>query len=210
MAERALVSTSEVENRGPSTDTSDDPASSLRAAALLSRKSKRRNPPSDSTVSLPPQARPVPTDSSIQLDYGQDDIASSPPDVPMDPVNTPANSKPEVSFQDMEDGQLREEGEISESEGPNSTPPSPKRAAYPPRLSNRNDSPPRDTRPSTPPRLAYPKVESPTHNLLNRIGDPISEDPDVSFADTSLLVDADHVRPGLASSYKNLSCHWDY
>ncbi|KAJ7069770.1 hypothetical protein C8F01DRAFT_1113918 [Mycena amicta] len=71
----------------------DDPASSLRAVALLTL--KRRKP----TDGLP--QRPTNDDPSVQLDYGQDDLKESPNDVDM-PL----------------EGQYREEGEISDSEDP--------------------------------------------------------------------------------------------
>ncbi|OBZ68743.1 hypothetical protein A0H81_11119 [Grifola frondosa] len=94
----------------------DDPAASLRAAALLTLKSKRRKPLSASDA-----PRPVAVPPSIQLDYGQEEpsgassIASSP-------------AAPPASI-DVDDGQTREEGEISDSELP------PARVCKPPRVS---------------------------------------------------------------------------
>ncbi|KAF7365121.1 MADS-box domain-containing protein [Mycena venus] len=97
-----------VENGARSPVASDsDPASSLRAAALLTLKSKRRKPVVDTSGASGLSQRPPPADTSVQLDYGQDDISSSPTDVAMPPAQLKL---------DPEDGQLREEGEISDSE----------------------------------------------------------------------------------------------
>lgn len=108
---------------GPSDDitspsasgSSSDPASSLRAAALLTLKYKRRKPnveTSSSVLSL----RPVPLDNSPQLDYGQDE--PSPPrsgPVPT-PTTTSTPPQPTSALMDDKDSQVREEGEISDSE----------------------------------------------------------------------------------------------
>ncbi|KAG6335559.1 hypothetical protein ID866_3522 [Astraeus odoratus] len=104
------------ENHQTSSDPSSssnlmDATSSLRAAALLSRKRRR----------IAPDALLRPTlESSPQLDYGQDDSTSgqvSPADVK--PTPQPQISRASTSTlthtPDAEDGQ-REEGEISESE----------------------------------------------------------------------------------------------
>ncbi|KAF7346436.1 MADS-box domain-containing protein [Mycena sanguinolenta] len=155
-----------VENRAKSPVASDsDPASSLRAAALLTLKSKRRKPNVDTSG----PSRPLPTDTSVQLDYGQDDIGSSPTDVAMPPLK-----------RDPEDGLMREEGEISDSEEAQSKPAASKRALNTPTVV---------------------KVESPTHNLLDRIRDLPNPGPSLSpvpFGE--IIIDADHVRPGLSSS----------
>ncbi|KAJ6508671.1 hypothetical protein C8R45DRAFT_449537 [Mycena sanguinolenta] len=153
-----------VENRANSPVASDsDPASSLRAAALLTLKSKRRKPNVDTSG----HSRPLPTDTSVQLDYGQDDIGSSPTDVAMLPLK-----------RDPEDGLIREEGEISDSEEAQSKPAASKR--------------PLDT-----PTVV--KVESPTHNLLDRIGDPPNPGPSLSpIPFGEIVIDANHVRPGLS------------
>ncbi|KAJ7175950.1 hypothetical protein C8R46DRAFT_1080160 [Mycena filopes] len=133
-----------------------DPADSLRAAALLTLKAKRRKPIVDTSGS---PLRPPPVDHSLRLDYGQDDIDSSPTDVAMPPPLKPDPEDPN-----------REEGEISDSEEALSKPASSK--------------PPRDT-----PTVV--KVESPTHDFLDRIRAP----PPLSLGEQ--LIDADHVRPGL-------------
>ncbi|KAJ6559098.1 hypothetical protein DFH09DRAFT_1316861 [Mycena vulgaris] len=159
----------ENEGRSPVASGSSDPASSLRAAALLTLKSKRRKPVVDTSGSSGPH-RPPPTDTSLQLDYGQEDIDSSPTDVAIPPVSL------KTSHPDLEDGQTREEGEISDSEDAPSKPLS---------------------KPTPDPTVV--KVESPTHNLLDRIGDPPHPGP--SRTPVSLgehIIDADHVRPGLS------------
>ncbi|KAJ7819385.1 hypothetical protein B0H14DRAFT_2836664 [Mycena olivaceomarginata] len=138
--------------------SASDPASSLRAAALLTLKSKRRKPNVDTSGGSGPSQRPPPSDTVVQLDYGQDDIGSSPTDVamPMAPLK-----------RDPEDGPSREEGEISDSEeGP--------------------------VKAHTP---TVVKVESPTHNLLDRISDPGPPLPPVPL---QYIIDPDHVRPGLS------------
>ncbi|KAK7048450.1 MADS-box domain-containing protein [Favolaschia claudopus] len=152
-----------VENGAKSPDASDaDPASSLRAAALLTLKSKRRKPTVDiSALSGLPQ-RPQTTDPSVQLDYGQDDIASSPTDVAM----TGPTLKNEPN-----DNQPREEGEISDSEEAAS------------KMASKFSLDP----------MAIVKVESPMHNLLDRIGDLSHPGPPHEF-----IIDANHVRPGLS------------
>ncbi|KAJ7695646.1 hypothetical protein B0H17DRAFT_1054987 [Mycena rosella] len=159
---------SELENgaRSPVASGSSDPASSLRAAALLTLKTKRRKPVVDTSGSPGPFQRPPPTDTSLQLDYGQEDIGSSPTDVAMPPAPLKA------PHPGNEDGQTREEGEISDSE----------------------DSPSKQPKPAPDPTIV--KVESPTHNLLDR-----TRDPRLSLTPVSLgehVIDADHVRPGLS------------
>jgi hypothetical protein len=166
-------SVSSVENGARSPGPSD-PASSLRAAALLTLKAKRRKPVVDTSGSASLSQRPPPTDSSLQLDYGQEDISSSPTD-----VATP--TLPLKTSSDVEDGQVREEGEISDSEDAPSKP-----------LPN----------PASDPPATVVKVESPTHNVLDRIH-PGPSPPPVSLGE--YIIDADHVRPGLTSASFALS-----
>ncbi|EGO23869.1 hypothetical protein SERLADRAFT_439171 [Serpula lacrymans var. lacrymans S7.9] len=103
--------------------STDDPASSLRAAALLSR--KRRKVATERVPGLP--TRPVP-EASFQLDYGQEEPSStleSSPAVTTVPDKRPSKSTTPVlpAASDVEDGQIREEGEISDNE--ETSPPSP-------------------------------------------------------------------------------------
>ncbi|KAJ7025331.1 hypothetical protein C8F04DRAFT_1128550 [Mycena alexandri] len=130
-----------------------DPADSLRAAALLTLKAKRRKPTVDTS-------RQPPTDASLQLDYGQDDIDSSPADVPVRTASLALKLDPEDPN--------REEGEISDSE-----------EAQASKLLLHRDT------------TTVVKVESPTHDFLDRIRAP----PPLSLGEQ--LLDADHVRPGL-------------
>ncbi|KAJ7134715.1 hypothetical protein C8R44DRAFT_870318 [Mycena epipterygia] len=160
----------ELENgaRSPVASGSSDPASSLRAAALLTLKSKRRKPTVDTSGSSGHSQRPPTTDSSLQLDYGQEDTGSSPTDVAI-PLKT--------SHPDLEDGQMREEGEISDSE----------------------DAPSKSASKTTLDTPTVVKVESPTHNLLDRIRDPPHSGPSLTpFSLGEHFIDADHVRPGLS------------
>jgi hypothetical protein len=152
-----------------------DPADSLRAAALLTLKSKRRKPIVDTSGGSGSSQRPPPPDTSVQLDYGQDDIGSSPTDVAMPPVPLKA------SHPDLEDGQMREEGEISDSED------APSKTVSKPALD----------------ASTVVKVESPTHNLLDRTRDPPHPGPSLTPLSLreQIIIDPDHVRPDLSSSY---------
>ncbi|KAL0961443.1 hypothetical protein HGRIS_006388 [Hohenbuehelia grisea] len=209
-----LVSTSTMAHT-PSSPSSSDPASSLRAAAL--RTIKRRKAPSADPVTIsPPKPLPIP-DTSIQLDYGEDDISSSPPEVTMgESTSSTANKDPEVD-------PGREEGEISDSDEPmpevKASPPAPV-APSPATLPEGPRKPLRpsvdttttfDAKPTTPPRPAVLKVESPVApSLLDRLVDPPRRQLSPASAalrygyHRSLLdqalsqIDENHVRPGLA------------
>ncbi|KAJ7600714.1 hypothetical protein C8J56DRAFT_911077 [Mycena floridula] len=157
-----------------------DPASSLRAAALKTLKSKRRKPASDSPAKPELPTRPPPP-SEPQLDYGQEDIASSPPE-----------REPSPPASDTEAGQLREEGEISDSEeaAAAATAIGPKPAT--PKPSTQLEI---QIKRSPSPRSAtiVPKVESPTQSIFEALNRPVASlDERPIYA-----VDADHVRPGL-------------
>ena len=83
-----------------------DPASSLRAAALLTLKAKRRKPGGATEFPGPsPFRRPSVHENGVQLDYGGQDDATVPPQSP--------SMTPEVG--PKEEGEI-EEGEISESD----------------------------------------------------------------------------------------------
>lgn len=94
----------------PGPETLSDPALSLREAALLTLKSKRRKP------NWGLSHRSFPDDASCRLDYGQahetTPPATTPPITPTPPLPILAPRNLEV-----EDGQIREEGEISDTEG---------------------------------------------------------------------------------------------
>lgn len=210
MSESSFFPTSDTETRSniPSSEVatasgSSDPASSLRAAALLTLKSKRRKPPLDPLQALP--TRPPPPSDAVQLDYGQEDIASSPLAVTSEAPSIPSKTPPTEPAQD---DQIREEGEISDEEvlQPPSIPDSPKQAPLPPLVTNLEPS----IHP-TPPRSALPSA--PEQSLPGpKLSDRISDHPSSSLTeDTAMhvdhalvedlplhLIDADHVRPGLA------------
>ncbi|KAG7440855.1 uncharacterized protein BT62DRAFT_564608 [Guyanagaster necrorhizus] len=190
------------------TGSPSDSASSLRAAALLTLKSKRRKAAGEQSATAALPARPPPITDSFQLDYGQEDVVSSAASAP-----TPGSSKPHPV--DMEDGQIREEGEISDSEeqlataAPLTKPsPLPLKAAQsqPPQL-----EPAHEIKPSlaSPSRMAIAKQESPPILLESitdisssplEIGDSpnMAVDVDESYSNNVYLaVGPDHVRPGL-------------
>ncbi|KAK7056893.1 hypothetical protein VNI00_002611 [Paramarasmius palmivorus] len=209
---------------GPSSQSASDPTLSLRAVALSTLKSKRRKPAStqSQTPTLPP--RSVLADNSVQLDYGQDDQDAS-----SSAVKPPANS---AQHGPEDDGQPREEGEISDSEeaqlalaasgqqkaSVEAPPPSP------PKLPQASPSVDARSGNTTSPTTASLKQEPspPPSNLLERISGP---EPPVSSSnahrrDSSIsstvvddmdvdqpphnphIVDENHVRPGLLMNQK--------
>ena len=170
-----------------------DMASSLRAAALLSRKRRRVDP---DTSALPPRLAPGP---SLQLDYGNDD----PADPKSPPVLHPPAPKPTGLTEDIEDGQIREEGEISDTEN---SPPPRRSPTPPPRLRQRpfalqTQDPAKVEVPVPPPPPSYIKAPtiSPQEPADTQPWQPASLEPFVLETSTYRL-DASHVRPGLSSS----------
>jgi hypothetical protein len=154
-------------------------ATALREAALSTLKSRRHPKPL-----LNP--RPVVHDTSVQLDYGQA-VDSPPPPVPSPPIQ----HHPEPA-----DGPAREEGEISDSESAPTVAP-----ARQPSLLRASpvDAP---SQPLPPPvkSLAYDQTsESLSQPSMSpraiRTPDCYTTEP------TRIVVDADHVRPGLTSAY---------
>lgn len=189
----------------PSQPSTSDDASSLRAAALSTLKFKRKKHSSGQppATGLPPRPPLVPA-SLVQLDYGNEDMAPLSPQLP--PTRQLQPSAPVI-----EDGQAREEGEISDSEDVElaSQAPSPRTS----RAFSKSRTMPADV----PQKLAIStssaiKLESPTHSLLappfeqlptgsaQRNGQrrSVSDPPQLVY-----LVDADHVRPGLQSTSTN-------
>ncbi|KAI0081661.1 hypothetical protein K474DRAFT_1260203 [Panus rudis PR-1116 ss-1] len=151
----------------------DDPAASLRAAALLtlkSKRSKKQNAGSDMPHGLPP--RPVTVDAAaIQLDYGQEEppsgassIASSsappPPPPKPAPAPAPASAPAPTAFKEDEDPQGREEGEISDSDD---TPPRPPTPVKPKAQPKPQPKPPQTTTgmPKRPPPVKSPERKKP-------------------------------------------------
>lgn len=169
-----------------------DPALSLRAAALLTLKSKRKKHIGDSeklTTSHIPTRPRTPARSTIQLDYGQEE--------------TP---KPQhVVTMDVDKNQAREEGEISDSEAASKLPA--------PKKSPKKVDPVTKPRDVLPPKPAAAKTENPVfvkaEPISPRLRAPIPATPPrqerqmssgSGGAPPALIVDEDHVRPGLASS----------
>lgn len=179
---------------GPSSAV-DDPAASLRAAALLSRKPKRRKL-GDTEVSsgLPP--RSLTSQSPIQLDYGQEEpsgassaVLSAPALVPA--PSAPANSEP----QDTDEGQAREEGEISESETTPTTPVAPLPKEVSPDIKPQAKDKGKQSAQSKPPSI---KMEPTSVSCIPELTN--GSTPAVQQSHPHVL-DAAHIRPGLASSY---------
>lgn len=174
-----------------------DSVSSLRAAALLSR--KRRRVAADAPT-LPPRLVPEPI---LQLDYGFDDPATIQSDRKLSPVLQPTTSEPADHIEDIEDGQIREEGEISDTE----TSPPPRRSPTPPpRLRQRPfiSQPQESARvenslPSCPPPRIEAPIASPSEPSDTQSWQAASLEPFVLETSTYRL-DANHVRPGLTSS----------
>ncbi|KAG2155992.1 uncharacterized protein EDB93DRAFT_65777 [Suillus bovinus] len=198
----------DIDNPPPQDLDSVDPAESLRAAALLSRKRRKV------AVEKPPvlSQRP-PVEQTLHLDYGQEDIAtSSAPSANFPAKETRAQSTSEEvpdSIPEIEDGQIREEGEISDTE--EAVPP-PRPTSPPPKF-RRLETSSKDTvapklvptspvesnirhRPS--PRLESPFTSRPAFES------EIYQSPPPTFLQPFILetptyrLDQDHVRPGLA------------
>jgi hypothetical protein len=194
-------------------DTPQDPdsvaAQSLRAAALLSR--KRRKVAIEQTPGLP--QRP-PVEQTMQLDYGQEENFTPPANsfatqnkVPSASEEPPPDPTPEI-----EDGQIREEGEISDTE--ESAPlPAPRPTSPPPKFrrleTSSKDSRPSPTSPvidSNPPPLSATRLDSPFAPSKTASDSESFHHPSPTFSrpfvleTSSYRLDADHVRPELASS----------
>lgn len=201
----------DIDNPPPQDLDSVDPAQSLRAAALLSRKRRKV------TVEQPPviPQRPL-VEQTLHLDYGQEDTAtSSTPSANFPATETRAPSTSEEihnPISEIEDGQIREEGEISDTE---EAAPPPRPTSPPPKF-RRLETSSKDTvaskRVSTSPvesnnrHRPSPRLESPfTSNPA--FGSEIYQSPPPTFLQPFVLetptyrLDPDHVRPGLASSY---------
>ncbi|KAI0662226.1 hypothetical protein C8Q70DRAFT_963776 [Cubamyces menziesii] len=172
--------------------SSEDYAASLRAAALMTLKAKRRKPATSQAEPILPHRAFAPADT-IELDYGQEEpiaassIASSPP---VAPAKLPTPLSTSTGPMDVDHVQAREEGEISDSE---MAPPTPKTKLEP--MSPVLDKPPTPTslnrlEPVIQPMTLAPDVAPEATSVL----------PHESVAPSSaaMLVDEYHVRPGLA------------
>lgn len=216
----SLANQDHTENRSSDNSTNDaasdhalagsgspsDPASSLRAAALLTMKPKRRKPTADQPAGLP--QRPIP--SGLMLNYGEEE--SSPPTTAASSALDKASTPPgKVVALQVEDN--REEGEISDTEA---TPPAKPKAS--PRKTQKAKATAAVKKsikasPKTSPTSAKPPSHAklPPTSPKQEISLPTPVDgPSAPLAPAfqhgppqtlSYVVDADHVRPGLASSF---------
>lgn len=200
------------------TAPAEDPAASLRAAALKTLKAKRRKGPdgTDGPSSLPTRL-PSTSSPSIQLDYGSEDPYGKSPSVSIaaPTVSSPATVQqppppppPALASMDVDEDQTREEGEISDSESmPPPKSPEVSRQAPPPAPSvsvkqslKERPMPP----PIVPPSPSVSNVSVKTEASTHVLPDPPSSSPSLSryspVVDYDMYaVDEDHVRPGLAS-----------
>ena len=160
MAEAALSETSTAMDTSPDSiaTPSVDP-SSLRAAALMTLKSKRRKPAE--AVAAPPSLPQRPQATFDVLDYGSTEAA------PAEPQKQPSAS--------TSDPGSREEGEISDEEpaasAPPAAPPQPPRPALPPKPAPQespvasSNKPQEATSPSLLDRIAPPSRSKIKQNL---------------------------------------------
>lgn len=169
-------------------------ASSLRAAALLTLKSKRRKPVTDRPMS--PSHRSIPT--GTVLNYGEEDstlviTASS------STIGKTNTSVAKTTTSEADDN--REEGEISDTEN-TPTVPKPKKASKPKIIPTDNKS----TSKPSPTSAHLPAGAKPSAVPENKMeSTPASPVAGLSVMPAhqtpSYVVDADHVRPGLESSW---------
>lgn len=200
-------------------DLASDPAASLRALALSTLKSKRRKPP-PTTMPYGLSIRPIDTTSSIQLDYGSEEpllgvsTASSSPEVTTTPMAAPVNTSPTANTQlaavqgdpgdNREEGEI-EEGEISDTEIDAVT--SPKDQESPEVSKARKPDELKVVSVATPPSPPSPSKNR--HWSSTPVVDRSAAGGPSQFRSPSNpahLVDAYHVRPGLASTCSR-TCH---
>ncbi|KAG6857166.1 hypothetical protein H0H87_008736 [Tephrocybe sp. NHM501043] len=166
----------------PLPSPSSDPTLSLRELALKTLKSRRR--PAADTVPALPSRPPPPSDTSFQLDYGQEEAETS-RDIQPSPVVQTAKSpvvptpKPSVATTSTLpvatsefDSQGREEGEISDEEEPQPPPPvQPKTSTSLPLPASSIPRGPRPPTPSTPVPVPSDNVKS-NPPLFDRLSEP--------------------------------------
>ncbi|EMD40115.1 hypothetical protein CERSUDRAFT_92617 [Gelatoporia subvermispora B] len=197
-----------------STIAAPDPAS-LRAAALLTLRSKQRRPAAGSQ-GVVTRSRAVPS-PSIELDYGQEGpssgasfatssaSAAAPPPPP--PVLVPPQLlRSEPQPMDIDGAQSREEGEIEEGEISDSEPP-PSAIAHV--LAPLSATPPRAAERGAVDKAKSVSESNQTNVKLEPVSSPIPRNllsstvavrPPTQNGSSSVLapvVDATHVRPGL-------------
>lgn len=186
-----------------------DPASSLRAAALLTLKSnKRRKPTKDHNSSL---ARRPPTDEIfLQLDYGQEQDSAQTSHQPTHP-QAEVQPQPQPQPPEADPGQIREEGEISDTEGTVPAPVKRKSSLY----QEAEHPPGPDVAKYTTTMVQSPKSTSPVklevepRLFRDNLNDSMQPNPistadsprDVLMHNASYVCDENHVRPGLLSLY---------
>jgi len=180
-----------------------DNASSLRAKALLSLKSKRRKPATDHHDLASPSQRPIPT--GLVLNYGEEESLPSTTAPPSAIEKTATFPTTKTMALETEDN--REEGEISDTE--NTLPAAPKAKAFvkkskgssTDKKSSSNASPT-----STNPPAPVKPLFTPEQQMEGTPATPVAG-PSTSIAPflpaqpqtAPYTLDADHVRPGLAS-----------
>lgn len=197
----------DIDNPPPQDLDSVDPAQSLRAAALLSR--KRRKVAVEQPLILP--QRP-PVEQTLHLDYGQEDTATSStpsPNFPATETRVPSTSEEVPNpIPEIEDGQIREEGEISDTE---EAAPPPRPTSPPPKFrrleTSSKDAVASKLVPTSPiesniRHRPSPRLESP-FTSKSAFESEIYQSPPSTFLQPYILetstyrLDPDHVRPGL-------------
>ncbi|THG97297.1 hypothetical protein EW026_g4670 [Hermanssonia centrifuga] len=196
----------------------DDPAASLRAAALLTLKSNRRKANTGNEVPVGLLPRPVSTAASIQLDYGTEEPSFGASSTASSTTTSAAIPRPAPAPEPMEVDEVREEGEISDSEStpghksppqqpasPRATPPNPRsrHQPLPPKLSL-NESSAASSAIKLPTTAPIAVKTEPAPAALDQSVGPTSatisaaSHRSVSYPNEAMLVDEEHVRPGLS------------
>lgn len=175
------------------THPAEDAAASLRAAALLTLKSKRRKLTSSSDT--PPIPRPfVPAPPSIELDYGSEEPSGVQPSESPAPTVLPVQDvASEQEQMNVDDDQAREEGEISDSE---TAPPTPNSKLQPtsPMVAEQEKA-----AAQMPPPPLKPKIEPMSPSLSLAVPSTLVFASEVTAVST--LVDENHIRPGLTCKF---------
>lgn len=175
------------------THPAEDAAASLRAAALLTLKSKRRKLTSSSDT--PPIPRPfVPAPPSIELDYGSEEPSGvQPSESPAPTVQPVQDVASEQEQMNVDDDQAREEGEISDSE---TAPPTPNSKLQPtsPMVAEQEKA-----AAQMPPPPLKPKIEPMSPSLSLAVPSTLVFASEVTAVST--LVDENHIRPGLTCKF---------
>ena len=206
-----------------------DSASSLRQAALLTLRSKRRKINNGSSVQVPLATRSVLTGSPpLLLDYGQEEPSSAdiPPSIASLTISTstpttPGALAPTISETEsaksphQDDVVMREEGEISDNEEPSTS--TQHQTAKPSSIMETSDMRFSDRSPDIIPSPPTPNSALVSHGLsvLSPDSDLVDSASSQVFSSSHVLdnqisktpvpeagpyiVDANHVRPGLSS-----------